>query len=126
MVTLRRQRTDTIDYDELVTYARTSNLLWERVMEQRHTGVVPDDQIIDLRYGDLMRDPIPTIAGLYERLGVELSADAERRMRAYLAARPKDRHGAHRYSFDALPLDREATRRSLAAYMKEYDIEEEP
>jgi hypothetical protein len=43
-------------------------------------------------------DPFATIRGIYERLGAELTPEAEQRMRSFLAANPGD-GGGHRYRF---------------------------
>ena len=41
---------------------------------------------------------------------------AERAMRAFLAANPKDKHGAHRYSLEQFGLDADEQDRRFAAY----------
>jgi hypothetical protein len=82
-------------------------------------------QFADLRYADLLRDPIAAIAALYERLGRSLSAEAEARMRAWLAARPQGRHGAHRYAFEDTGFDRAAERRRFADYQRRYGVPSE-
>ena len=43
----------------------------------------------DVRYDALVSDPIATIAGIYDHFGLSLTAEAERRMREYAAAKPK-------------------------------------
>jgi hypothetical protein len=126
MATMRWQRSDTVDFARIVQVASMSNYLWDIVMEQRRSGQIPDDRIVDVQYRDLMKDPIATLRQTYERLGLTLAPDAERRMGTYLEAKPKDRHGVHRYSFDDLGLDRAAVRQTFAAYMEHYGVEEEP
>jgi hypothetical protein len=79
----------------------------------------------DVRYGDLIRDPLAVIADLYRRLGLELTTRARDAMVAYLAAKPKDKHGAHVYSFEEAGLDRETERRRFAPYMQRYGVTEE-
>ena len=46
-------------------------------------------------------------------------------MRSYLAAKPKDRGGAHVYSFADTGLDHGETRARFAGYMARYDVPEE-
>jgi hypothetical protein len=46
-------------------------------------------------------------------------------MRAALLARPRDEHGEHAYSFDALGLDRAALRESFRAYRTRFGVPDE-
>ena len=43
-------------------------------------------------------------------------------MRAYLAAKPKGKHGEHRYSFYDMRLDVDAERERFRAYYERYDV----
>ncbi len=63
-----------------------------------------------------MREPIETVRAVYARFGRALTGEAERAMRAFLAANPKDKHGRHRYSLEAFGLDREREARRFADY----------
>ena len=54
-----------------------------------------------------------------------LDRDAEARMRQYLEARPRDRHGRHDYDFADTGLDLAETRARFAAYQARYDIPNE-
>jgi hypothetical protein len=126
IATLRWQRSDDVDVDAVVEMAtRGTALLLDFVTSMRAQGRMPDDRIIDVRYADLVRDPWTTIRAIYARLGRELTREAETHMREYLAAKPKDRAGAHAYSFDDTGLDRDETRARFAAYMARYAVPEE-
>jgi hypothetical protein len=126
MATLRWQRSDRVDYDEYVEgIAFGYPFLLDMVIDQRATGVVPDDRFVDVRFADLMQDHIGTIGAIYDQLGIELTDEAAGRMRAYLDARPKDRHGAHSYRFEDLGLDRDEMRTRYAAYMDRFAVAEE-
>jgi hypothetical protein len=82
-------------------------------------------QFADVLYGDLLRDPIAAIERVYRRFGLALSDEVASRMRAHLAAKPKDRHGAHRYDFANTGFDRDAERRRVAAYQERYGVPSE-
>ena len=43
-------------------------------------------------------------------------------MRAYLDAKPRDRHGRHDYDFADTGLDLDETRARFAAYQARYDV----
>jgi hypothetical protein len=84
-----------------------------------------ESHFADVVYADLVRDPIATIARLYERFELAFTADAEARMRAYIAARPKGRHGAHRYEFENTGFDRAVERSRFTAYQQRYGVPSE-
>ena len=46
-------------------------------------------------------------------------------MRDYLAGRPKDKHGAHEYSFADLALDPAVERERFARYQRHFSVPEE-
>ncbi|MBM4268574.1 MAG: sulfotransferase [Deltaproteobacteria bacterium] len=123
MATLRRMRRDRVDAVALgrqLAMGMAAGL--DRVIEQRATGEIPDSQIVDLHYHELISDPFGTIRRTYERLGLELTEVAEERMRAYLAAKPRAKHGAHPYAPEDFGLERAALRERFATYMRKYDV----
>ncbi len=91
------------------------------VRERRATGAV-----LDLPYAELVADPLASVARSYAHFGMDLSAEAESRMRAFLADNPQDKHGAHRYGLADAGLDADALRRRFAGYLERYGIEPEP
>jgi len=91
-------------------------------MAQRDAGLLPQDRVFDVRYSDLLRDPIGQIRSLYRHFGEELEAEAERRMRAYLEAKPQGRRGAHRYRFEDTGLERDKERERFRAYCERFDV----
>jgi hypothetical protein len=94
-------------------------------MQWRSDGTLPDDRIIDLRFDDLVGDPWRTMHDVYDRIGATLTVDAEASMRAYLDARPRQRHGRHDYDFADTGLDLDATRARFAQYQSHYAIPSE-
>jgi hypothetical protein len=93
----------------------------ERGMKLRDSGVVPSGQIVDVQFADFIRDPFTTIRSLYTRLGRELSAVAEQRMRQHLAAHPGDGGGA-RYTWADTGLDAVAVREQVSDYQERYGV----
>ncbi len=126
IATLRWQRSDVVDHLE---YAQALGFglpfLFDMVANQRSSGELPEDRFTDVRFADLMSDHIGTIERVYDGLGVELTDDAAERMRTYIAAKPKGRHGGGAYRFEDTGLDLAATRSQFAAYMDRFDIPEE-
>jgi hypothetical protein len=86
---------------------------------------LPAGRVFDVRFSEFLGNEIETIRRLYEQFGIELTSEAETRMRRYLAANPKDKHGGHRYDFGTAGLDPAAERRRFAAYSERFGIPEE-
>jgi hypothetical protein len=87
-------------FENLMVGEMTARLL-EGVMEDRDRGVVPPGQIVDSRYQDLMTDPVAAIGKIYTAFGMAFDEAAAKRIRDYLAFKPKHKHGVHRYT----PMD---------------------
>lgn len=118
-------RSDAVDPAAVLGWftGETCEHLLGNAMRVRDAG--RESHFADVRYEDLVRDPIAAIARVYDRFGLAFSAEAESRMRAYLAAKPKGRHGAHRYEFENTGFDRAAERRRFAAYQRRYGVASE-
>lgn len=92
-------------------------------VEQRPS--LPAGQVADLHYLDLLRDPVAAVAGAYEQLGLPFAADFPDRIRAYLAARPQDKHGVHRYAPADFGFDADELRRDFLPYTEGFGVEAE-
>jgi hypothetical protein len=95
------------------------------VTAERDAGAVPGDQICDVTYHDLTRDPLGTIETLYAGWGLPISPAFRTALDAYLAARHTNRTGGHGYSFADTGLDLATHRANVAAYQARYNIPSE-
>ncbi len=86
---------------------------------------LPAGQVAELQYADLLRDPVATITGAYEELGIAIGPDLGDRILAYLDARPQTKHGVHRYRAEDYGLDPVRIRADFAPYIEEFGIEPE-
>ena len=59
----------------------------------------------DVRYGDLVADPMAQIRGVYDFLGMDLPAEVLTGIEETRARTPQHRHGKHLYSLAAFGLD---------------------
>ncbi len=120
-------RSDEVDAERLLGWftGETCERLLDGATSLRESGAIDSRQLFDVRYADLMRDPLGTIAGIYDHFGLALGAEAEARMRRYLDQKPRGKHGAHRYSFADTGLDRDAERRRFTAYQARYAVPSE-
>lgn len=82
----------------------------------------PAAQFLDVSYGSIENAPLETIERVYDFLGWPLTDAARASMTAFLAANPKDKHGAHRYTLEQFGLDRAALTRRFARYCDRFEI----
>jgi hypothetical protein len=123
---LKSMGRDESEYEADVRWMALGNAhLCQRLTNEREAGKLPEDRIVDLRYADLMRDPVGAVESVYGRWGIPFGEALAGRIRAHVAARPKDRHGAHEYSFADTGLDLEKERLRYAEYQAHFDVPSE-
>lgn len=124
---LREMTTDHFEVKRLAAqYSEDIMLGLERALEARAAGVFDTGRVLDVRYQDIRHDLIGAIGRIYDQLGWNLSAEAESRMRTFLAAHPGDQGGSlKRYSFDETGLDEGELRERAKAYQDFFDVESE-
>jgi hypothetical protein len=95
----------------------------EHAMEvRRERG---SEQFFDLDFGEVLRDPVAAVKRIYEYFGLELTEEAEQRLRSYRAENPPGRHGEHSYAIEDFGLtDRDVLDR-YAAYIEHFGVERE-
>ncbi|MGV1015559.1 MAG: sulfotransferase family protein, partial [Methyloceanibacter sp.] len=84
--------------------------LTEAYEEDRH--LIPADRLVELRYEDFVKDPVASMRDIYRRLDIGGFAQAEGKMRAFLAERSE-----HRVSSYQMPLP---LKRKIAERLKPY------
>ena len=75
---------------------------------------------VDVAYADLVRDPIATVAGIYDGLGQPFTTEAESAMRSHSAEHTKDRFGSHAYSLEDWGLERSVLTERVQPYLTRY------
>lgn len=86
---------------ENIIMGEATSMRLENVIKQREDGVVPEVNIVDSRYQDLMDDPMACIENVYGHFNMALSEDTRARMLAYLDSKPKGKFGKHAYQIDS-------------------------
>jgi hypothetical protein len=76
----------------------------------------------DVRFADLMADPVAAIAGAYAAIGRELTPVHRDAIVRYLDAKPRGKYGTHHYAAEDWGFDAATLRRDLAAYMARFDM----
>jgi hypothetical protein len=120
---MRSDRDDRLSLGPLMEM--TYQMFLEQVIAQREDGTVPDDQIVDTHYLELISDPVAMLRRVYDRLEFEWPSGHDRAVTGYLESKPRAKHGAHTYSYADLGLDDDHVRASFAAYVAHYGITEE-
>jgi hypothetical protein len=123
---VRRLASDHSDIRECAEQSREEIVVGlDRSMKVRDSGALAPGQLVDVQFGDFIRDPWATIHDLYAALGRDLSPATEQRMRDHLAAHPGDRGGA-RYTWADTGLDADEVRAQVAPYQERFDVPTEP
>jgi len=79
-----------------------------------------EDRFVDVHVGDLVRDPVATVAAAYEGIGWPFTADAESAVAAWWAANPPGRHGTHEPDPARYGLDPAGVRERFAGYLARF------
>jgi hypothetical protein len=95
----------------------------ERSLAARTDGTLRPEQVIDVQFAEFMADPFATIGAVYDQLGLPLTAEAESRMREFLATHPGDGGGGGtRYTWADTGLDERALRERAAPYQQYFGV----
>ena len=92
---------------------------------QRTRAAVGDDRIMDVRYADLLADPIGVVDRILERFDYPRTAASQQHMRRWLADNPQGKHGTHRYSLQQFGLDPATVYQLTARYRQRFKIRTE-
>lgn len=90
----------------------------EAMMDYR--AKTPDLPIHDIRFKDLLTDPVDTIRKAYAQFGRELSEEGAQCVLRWLDENPADKHGKRSYSLEEFGLDEETVRNRFARYTETY------
>ena len=97
---------------------------WPAALERSReiAAKLPPDRVVDVRHAALRRDPIATVRGIYDALGLDLSETAHAAMTRFLEARRVEPAGRHLHSLEAFGLSRDGVRERLADYCETMDV----
>jgi len=109
-------------FQNLLVGEATANLL-NGVIDVRNR-IVPEGQIVDCRYQDLISEPVATVKSIYDAFGMRFDEAAANRIRDYLAYKPKDKFGRHNYQPMA-PDQVRQNRPYFRRYQETYNVPDE-
>jgi hypothetical protein len=112
------------DRDDSATLGAEQAELWVEALSRamafrRASG---EARFADVRFDELNRDPVGTVARAYETLGMTLDATAATRMGEWAAANARGAHGSHEYALEQYGLDAGEVRHRFASYIEHFDI----
>jgi hypothetical protein len=93
-------------------------------IEMRNTAHADTDRFFDVRYEDLVMDPMTVIGRLYEYFELELTSAVESKMREYVVevSRKRRKQQPHQYSIDSFGLVRAHENKRFQAYRERFNI----
>jgi hypothetical protein len=126
MATLHHMHSEHVDHAVLVEFmAMGLEMQMDAVTAERDAGTVPDDQISDVVYHDLIADPVGAVEALYRGWDIPLSGAFRSNLTAHLAARHSERVPGHDYSFADTGLDLPTHRALVAPYQARFGVPSE-
>lgn len=90
----------------------------DRAMAIRSTW--ESGRVSDLQFTDAVRDPIGHVAGVYDAIGLDLTAEAETAMRRWLTERPHETSKRPDYSPETYGLSEAMIRERFQEYDATY------
>jgi hypothetical protein len=123
MGTLKWMRTNQVDMSQVpAQLAYGYAFIYQQEIEQRESGALPDDRFIDVRFDDIVRDPLKTLETVYTDLGWRFGAETRRRFSEYAAKNAKGARGAHRYQLEEAGFDADHERERFRFYSDRYGV----
>lgn len=104
----------------LRSYAMAMDRIVDFRARSRH-----NEQIVDVQYADVLRDPYTVVRRIYEHFQLPLTQVALDAMAAYLADSRQNRHGAHQYSLADCGLSERDIERYYTRYIDHYQVTRE-
>jgi len=121
--TLRGISTDVLDPHFV---GRQQTELWAghlaRALRARERTRDRAEQFFDVQFEDVAKDPIAVIERIYGHFAIPFHDATRQKMEAYVAANPRGRYGAHRYSLEDFGLDRATLRPQFSDYCERFGI----
>jgi len=120
---LRGAASDAVDPCEV---GREQVELWSRTLRRglAQRERVPDRaaRFFDVRFPELLADPLDCVRRIYAHFDLELTQQARRRMARFLEANTRDKHGTHRYAPETFGIDPARDAREFEEYCRRFGL----
>jgi len=126
MSTLHWMHSDHVDHETMMQFLCMGlELQMDSVTAERDSGVLPSDQISDVNYLDLVKDPKNVVVKLYKGWDLPVTNEFSRGLDGYLRKRHEGRSSPHEYRFEETGLDLQEHRALLARYQQRFGVASE-
>ncbi len=77
-------------------------------------------RVYDVRYTDLVNEPIEVVKGIYGHYGLEYTSELSDSLERYVEENPQHKHGKHKYSLEDFGLSAKDIQRRFGDYAAEF------
>jgi hypothetical protein len=120
LATVRWERSDSAELPEAEGLGLGAMMI--HLANRRAAGELPD-RIVDSHFTELMADPAAAVEKLYGAMGRPFLGEHADAIRRYIAAKPKDKFGKHKYSPEEWGFDPAKLRERMLPYMDHYGVQ---
>jgi hypothetical protein len=93
----------------------------------RDRELVPDEQLVELMFEDIVGDDLGAASRVFERAGLPVTDECRADLESYMATHPRGKNGRVVYDLEGdFGLDADALRHRFAFYTDEFGIRPEP
>lgn len=108
-------------------YADLLDFGTRKTMAARSKGMLSEDHVFDVQFGEFRKDPVAMVGNIYSHLGFTLREDVAKTMQEFLdGGTAHERHNKHNYTIEDSGLDLQQERERFAPYQQAYGIASEP
>jgi hypothetical protein len=120
-------RSDAVDAEMFKGWfsPETCRALLDAMCAFRDSRVTPREQFCDVLYANVVRDPARAVEQIYARFELPYSPELAARIRDYAAAKPRGKHGTHKYDFAALGRSAGEERERFRSYQDRFGVPSE-
>ena len=119
--TLQTMQSNAVDPVELgAHWSKRLSRLVDRLLEAR--ARIGEHRFLDLRYEQLVADPLAAARTVYDRMGRDMTPADEAAMRTWLAANGRDNRPSHQYSLEQFGLSADQLKADFANYRQRFDL----
>ncbi|XP_013414629.1 uncharacterized protein LOC106176691 [Lingula anatina] len=93
------------------------------ILEFRKNHPHQEHRFVDIDYEHLVRAPIDTVRQIYDKFGLDLSEQAEAKMKEYIKENPQNKYGRHHYDLEPYGLKEEEIFEKFRDYIENFNIQ---
>jgi hypothetical protein len=94
---------------------------WSRALERAIAARASrEERFLDVYYGELVADPMAQVRRIYAHAGLDLTPEAEARMREWAVENERDRRPVHAYTLEEFGYTEADLRRTFSAYWERF------